>query len=135
MIKEKFDKLTPEHKKILLDIQKSVPLEWVKAVTERVSIAPVSEEIMKRALVDPEVSEETKKEFRMVIDSGFFEKKVDVEVELVAELIDAYVGKEIIKQVLKGKLPKMKKRTTLEVALKRFNKLNEQYEQTKNNTK
>jgi hypothetical protein len=135
MIKEKFDKLTPEHKKILLDIQKSVPLEWVKAVTERVSIAPVSEEIMKRALVDPEVSEETKSEFKRVIDSGFFEKKIDVEVELVAELIDAYVGKEIIKQVLKGKLPKMKKRTTLEVALKRFNKLLEQYEQTKNNTK
>jgi len=135
MIKEKFDKLTPEHKKILLDIQKSVPLEWVKAVTERVSIAPVSEEIMKRALVDPEVSEETKSEFKRVIDSGFFEKKIDVEVELVAELIDAYVGKEIIKQVIKGKLPKMKKRTTLEVALKRFNKLLKQYEQTKNNTK
>lgn len=135
MIKEKFDKLTPEHKKILLDIQKSVPLEWVKAVTERVSIAPVSEEIMKRALVDPDVDEETKSEFRKVIDSGFFEKKIDVEVKLVAELIDAYVGKEIIKQVLKGKLPKMKKRTTLEVALKRFNKLLKQYEQTKNNTK
>jgi hypothetical protein len=128
MIKEHFDKLSPEHKQVLLDIQKSVPIEWTRSVSKREKIAPVSKEIMERAILDPEVSDETKKEFQMVLDSGYFDQEIDVEVENVANLIDSYIEKEILKAVLSKKLPKMKKKRSFEASLKRFNKLLEQYE-------
>lgn len=107
---KKFEELPEEYQQVLINIQKSIPKEWVERVTVREDIAPVSKEIMERALQDPEVDEETKKEFQLVIDSGFFDKKIDVEQQEVSELIDAYVEKEVLKAVMSKKLPKMKKK-------------------------
>lgn len=131
-IKQKFEKLSPEHQQVLIDIQKSVPLEWTNKVTKQVPIAPVSEEIMKRAIQDPDVSDEDKKTYQAIIDSGFFNKKIDEEQLDIAELINAYVEKEILKAVAQGRLPKIKRKRSFEAAYRRFNKLKEQYE-TKTN--
>jgi len=128
MIKQSFEQLSPEHKQVLLDIQKTIPLEWLQKVTKKVDIAPVSKEIMERALLDPEVDEETKKEFKLVLDSGYFNQQIDEEQDEVTQLINAFVEKEIIKAVAVGKLPKMKKKRSFEAALKRFNTLKSQYE-------
>lgn len=133
MIKETFEKLTPEQKQVIIDIQKSIPTEWLKAVTRREKIAPTSKLIMEKALLDPDVSEELKKEFKAVLGSGYFEKEIDVEVPEVAQLIDAYVEKEMIKAVIAKKLPKPKKRKSFETIYKRFNLLLSEYEKYKNN--
>lgn len=124
----KFDKLNPEHKQILLNIQKSVPSEWLAKVTKREHIAPTVKEVMEKALIDPDVSEETKAECRMVLNSALMKQEVDTEQSDIAELIDAYIEKEIIKAVILKKLPPLKKRKNFEVANKRFNKLKEKYE-------
>lgn len=134
-IKQKFDQLSPEHKQVLIDIQKSVPKEWTDAVVKRVDIAPISKEIMERAVKDPDVSDEDKKQYQAVLDSGFFNKKIDEEQFEVAQLIDAYIEKEMLKAVIAGKLPKMKRKRSFEASFKRFNKLKEQYESKKNKEK
>lgn len=124
----KLETLNPEHKQILLNIQKSVPIEWLSKVTKREHIAPTIKEVMEKALIDPEVSEETKEECRMVLNSALMNQQVDSEVESVAELINAYVEKEIIKAVMLKKLPQFKKKKSFEAAIKRFNKLKEKYD-------
>lgn len=127
----KLETLNPEHKQILLNIQKSVPSEWLSKVTKREHIAPTVLEVMQKAISDPDVSEETKEECRMVLNSALMKQQVDSEVSEVAELIDAYIEKEIIKAVILKKLPPMKKRKSFEAANKRFNKLKEKYDQSK----
>lgn len=124
----KLDTLNPEHKQILLNIQKSVPSEWLSKVTKREHIAPTVKEVMEKAIDDPDVSEETKEECRMVLNSALMQQQVDSEVSEVAELIDAYIEKEIIKAVILKKLPPLKKKKSFEVANKRFNKLKEKYD-------
>lgn len=130
-MKHKFDKLNPEHQQVLIDIQKSIPMEWTKAVTKRVPIAPVSKEIMERAVKDPDVSEEDKKQYQAVLDSGFFDKVIDEEQQDMAALIDAYVEKEILKAVAIGRLPKLKKKRSFDMAFRRFNKLKALYDNKK----
>ena len=124
----KLETLNPEHKQILLNIQKSVPTEWLSKVTKREHIAPTVKEVMEKAINDPDVSEETKEECRMVLNSALMQQQVDSEVSEVAELIDAYIEKEIIKAVILKKLPPLKKKKSFEVANKRFNKLKEKYD-------
>lgn len=131
-IKQKFEKLSPEHQQVLIDIQKSVPTEWTSKVTKQVPIAPVSEEIMKRAIQDPDVSDEDKKTYQAIIDSGFFNKKIDEEQLDIAQLINAYVEKEVLKAVVQGRLPKIKRKLSFEAAVKRFTKLKQQYDSKKN---
>ena len=128
---KKFDELKPEHKEVLLNIQKSVPVEWTLKVTKRVPIAPVTKEIMERAVKDPDVSDEDKKQYQAVLDSGFFDKEIDEEQTDVAQLIDAYVEKEILKAVAIGKLPKLKRKRSFDMAVKRFNKLKTLYDNKK----
>jgi len=127
--------LTEEQLKIIRDIQSSIPQEWLERVTKRESIAPVTKEIMERALKDPEVDEETKIEFQLVIDSGFFDNEVDVEQSIVSELIDSYVEKEMLKAVIAKKLPKPKVKRSFEEVYKRFNKAKELYDKEYNNNK
>jgi hypothetical protein len=128
---KKFEQLSEAHRQTLIDIQKSIPTEWTQSVTVRESIAPASEEIMRLALDDPEVDEETKQQFRFVIDSGFFDQKIDVEQEIVAELIDAYVDKEVAKAIIAKKLPKTKKKVSFEAIYKRYTNALQTYERSK----
>lgn len=120
--------MNPEHKQVLIDIQRSVPTEWLSRVSIREDIAPATKEIMERALLDDEVDEETKNEFRLVLKSGFLNMKVDNQQDDVAELIDAYTEKEMLKAIAQGKLPKPKKKRSFDEAYKRFINLKEKYE-------
>jgi hypothetical protein len=128
----KLEKLNPEHKKVLMDIQKSVPTEWLSRVSVKESIAPATREIMERALLDDEVPQETKDEFKLVLQSGFFELQVESQQDDVAALIDAYTEKEMLKAISQGKLPKPKKKRSFDAAYKRFIKLKEQYDEKYN---
>ena len=86
---------------------------------------------MERAVKDPDVSDEDKKQYQAVLDSGFFDKEIDEEQTDVAQLIDAYVEKEILKAVAIGKLPKLKRKRSFDMAVKRFNKLKTLYDNKK----
>ena len=132
MIKDKLN-IAPEHREVLKKIQESIPPEWTARVTKRELIAPATKEILTRALDDSEVSEDFKSEARLILDSGMLDKEVDIEQHEISDLIDAYTEKEILKAVALGKLPKLKKRRSLEVAIKRFNKLKENYDRFTNN--
>lgn len=121
-----------EHKLFLKQIQDSIPKEWVEKVTKREDIAPATKEILERAILDPEVDEQFKKEARLILDSGYLNKQVDVEQQDVAELIEAYTEVEILKAVALKRLPPLKRKRSLEKAIKIFNKLKQQYETRSN---
>lgn len=128
----KLEKLTTEQRQVLSDIQKSVPKEWTDKVTKREDIAPATKEILERALLDPDVDEQFKYEAKLVLDSGVLNKQIDVEQQEYTELIDSYIELEIIKAVILKRLPPLKKKKNYEVALKRFNKLKQKYENGSN---
>lgn len=126
------ERISVEHKQVLLNIQRSIPIEWLSKVTIREDIAPATKEIMERALLDDEVDEETKKEFNLVLKSGFLNLKVDSQQDDIAQLIDAYTEKEMLKAIAQGKLPKLKKKRSFDEAYKRFTKLKQQYDEKYN---
>lgn len=127
----KLEKLSVGQKKILRGIQESIPKEWTDTVTRRENIAPTTKIILEKALEDDEVDEDFKRKARLMLDSGMFNQQIDVENKLVAELIDAYVEKEIIKNVIAKKLPPLKKKISFDVAYTRYKQLKNQYEQHK----
>lgn len=128
----KIETLTNEQRIVLKNIQDSIPKEWTDKVTRREDIAPATKEILERAIEDPEVEEQFKKEARLILQSGYLNQQIDVEQQDVAELISAYTELEIIKAVVLKRLPPLKNKRNYEVALKRFNKLKQKYETRSN---
>lgn len=130
----KLPKLTEEQTKVLNDIQASIPKEWTDNIIKVEKVAPVTKEILERAIKDPEVSEEDKKEYQIVLDSGYLDMKMENQQTEVLELIDAYVEKEILKAVAAKKLPKPKRKHNFKEAYKVYQNKLEQYEQKKRTT-
>ena len=124
----KLENLTEQQKKVLKDIQNSIPSEWINKSTHRVLLAPATKEILERALLDDEVEQSFKDEAKIILDSGVLDKEIDEEVEEVTALIDAYVEKEILKAVIAKKLPPLKKKRSFEHAFRKFNQLKANYE-------
>jgi hypothetical protein len=97
--------ISKEHLAVLQRIQSSIPKEWLDTVTTRAPLAPTIIEIMRRGLEDPDVPEETKRRFRLILDGKFLEKEVELENSDVTDKIDKFVDEEIEKAVLRGELP------------------------------
>lgn len=129
---KKFEQLSPEHQRVLMDIQKSVPVEWTLQVTKREDLAPATKEILAKAIEDPEVSEEFKEKARNILASKILDQKIDTEDSLVADLVDAYIEKEVAKAISLKRLPKLKKAVPFDVAIKRFNEIKNEYEKRSN---
>lgn len=125
----KLPKLTEEQTKVLNDIQKSIPKEWTDNTIKVEKVAPVTKEILERALEDPDVSEKDKEEYRLVLNSGYLDMEIEKEQEDIKELIDAFVEKEILKAVAAKKLPKPKKKRDFKQAYKVYKEKLKNYEQ------
>ena len=102
--------LTLEQKKVIARIQNSIPKMWIENVTHKEQLAPTIKEVIERALLDPEVSEEVKARCLMIKNSGDLDKERDVENPKYAKLIDSYIDREIKKAVKRGELPKKYKK-------------------------
>jgi hypothetical protein len=90
-------------------IQKSVPKEWIDNITHEVKTAPISEEIMRRAMDDPNVDEATRKKMEHIVKSGYFDNMLQMEVDPVTEAkINNYVDEQIAKSIKMGRLPEQK---------------------------
>jgi hypothetical protein len=100
------DKLSPEQLKVLARIQNSIPKEWIDNASTIKPMSPTLVEMIERALVDPEVSEETKAKCLTIKNSGYLEKTISVDNPKFTKLIDDYVMREIKKSVKRGELPK-----------------------------
>jgi hypothetical protein len=116
----KIKPIKAEYMKVLQRIQDSVPPELLAQITKRERIAQPVEEIIEKALVDPEVSDEVKTKFTMIRDSGYLDKEIEVENKEVAMKIDAYVEEEIKKAIARGELPKGKKHRNMGKKLTRI---------------
>lgn len=129
----KLPKLTEEQTQVLNDIQKSIPKEWTDNTIKVEKVAPVTKEIIERALEDPDVPEKDKEEYRLVLNSGYLDMEIEKEQEDIKELIDAFVEKEILKAVAAKKLPKPKKRRDFKQAYKVYKEKLKNYEQKNRN--
>jgi uncharacterized protein YdaU (DUF1376 family) len=109
-----------EYMKVLKRIQDSVPQEWLNQVTKKEIIGEPIKEIIAKAMVDPEVSQETKDRFQMISDSGYLDKEKEVENKEITRQIDEYIDNEIKKAIARGELPKGKKHRNMGKKLTRI---------------
>lgn len=116
----KIKPIKAEYMKVLKRIQDSVPEELLNQVTKKEVIAEPIKEIISKAMVDPEVSQEIKDKFQMISDTGYLDREKDVENVEVTRKIDEYIDNEIKKAIARGELPKGKKHRNMG---KKINKL------------
>jgi hypothetical protein len=116
----KLEKLKPEHIKELQRIQNSIPKSLAEGVMKETQPGKEMLDTLKQALNDPELTPEQRRKTKLIIESGYLEKKVMSEdPEVIAE-IDTYIEKEIEKSVRLGRLPdKKKKNKNIKKKLKR----------------
>jgi len=113
-------KLTRPQLSVIARIQNSMPKEWLNNITHKEKATPVVDEIIDKALADPDVSQETKDNFKLLKDSGYLNREKDVENTKYTKLIDDYVDRELKKAIARGELPKKAKITK---NIKRLTKL------------
>lgn len=98
-----------KHLLVIERITKNVPKQLLDSLLVKKPIAEVSHEIVKRGLEDPDVDAETKEKLQAKIDSGFFDKTVEVTDTEVEKKIAEYYDTEIKKAITLGLLPKKDK--------------------------
>lgn len=105
----KLEQTKPEYSKVLKRIQDSVPKEWLAKLVVKKPVAPTIRMAYERALNDPDVSDELKNKARILLDSGYLDKEVEVVDKRYETYINKFIDKEIEAAVKRGELPKSKK--------------------------
>jgi hypothetical protein len=116
---KKIKKLTPEILKELQRIQNSIPKELTDALVIRVKPAQEVLDVYKKALLDPDVKEETKRKIQLILDSEMLDKEEDRVDPKVEAKINLFIEEEIAKAVKRGVLPKGKKFRNLKDKIKK----------------
>ena len=91
--------------KELKRISAGIPKDLLDKLMIEKDVAPSVVEVVRRALVDPDVSAEKKEQLQHLMDSGYMnikEKVVDPEIE---KQIDEYMNKEIERAIKLGRIP------------------------------
>lgn len=94
------------HVRILQGIQDSIPKELLDGLMKKVLAYPALKEIATRGKDDPNVSEEDRNKFRIMLDSGYLDKEIEVIDPEVEKKINDFVEAEITKAKKLGRLPK-----------------------------
>lgn len=115
----KIKKFTPEVLKELQRIQMSIPKELTDKLIIRVKPAKEILEVYAKALLDPEVKEETKRKIQLILDSGMLDKEEDKADPAIEARINLFIEEEIEKSVKRGVLPKGKKFRNLKDKIKK----------------
>lgn len=89
----------------LRKIQQSVPKVLRQFAVHEVKAYPAVQLVIEKALESPDISEEKKRQLRLIQDTGMFDKMRSVENRNITQQIDDYVTREIRKAVRKGELP------------------------------
>jgi len=111
--------MSPEILKELQRIQNSIPKDLTDKLIVRVKPAQEVLDVYKKALLDPDVKEDTKRKIQLILDSGMLEKEEDMVDKSVEAKINAFIDSEIEKAVKRGVLPKGKKFRNLKDKIKK----------------
>ncbi len=97
-----------KHLRVIRDIQDAIPRELLMRLTKKEMQAPTMKKVFELALTKPdsEVSPRQKRAIKAVLDSGRFDREVEVLDHEVEKEIDAIYEVEIAKAVKLGRLPK-----------------------------
>lgn len=118
----KFKSLTKEQKVVLDRIQDSIPSYLTDSVSKTEKVAPAMREMLEKGLNDTEFSEESRKKFQMILDSGYLDQERTVEQPEIAAEIEAYVELEIAKAILRKELPRHRRgKLSYEKLYKQYN--------------
>lgn len=109
--------------KELRRISMSIPKELLDNLMKEQLVAPTVVEVVEKALVDPNVSEEKKLQLQHLKDSGYLNKKEMVVDQEVEKKIDEYVDKEVERAIKLGRIPDPKKDEDLKEFRKKIKKL------------
>lgn len=106
---KKLETLAPAYSKVLKRIQDSIPKAWLEKLVRKVPQAPTIKKAYLRAIDDPNVSEEIKRKARIILDSGYLDKEIEVVDKKWEAHINKFIDTEIKASVKRGELPKSKK--------------------------
>jgi hypothetical protein len=95
-----------QHIKILQEIQSRIPTDLLDRLIKKEPVAPTINEVMEKALADPEVDEKLKVKLQNIKDSQYLETTRDVIDSEVEKQISDFVEAEIQKAIDTGLLPK-----------------------------
>lgn len=108
--------------KELAEIQMRIPKNLLNNVIKEAPANPTIKMIVEKALEDPNFPEEKKKSLRILKDSGDLDKKVYIQDQKIAKMIDNFVEREIKKKIKAGLLPKRSEIKNLE-HIKKYEKI------------
>lgn len=95
-----------KHIKILQEIQSRIPTDLLDRLVKKEPVAPTVNEVIDKALVDPEVDDKLKSKLQNIKDSQYLETTRDVIDSEVEKQISDFVEAEIQKKIAEGLLPK-----------------------------
>ena len=89
----------------LKKIQESVPRSYYKNLFIKRKISPDVEKAFQLAVKDTSISEEKRRQFQVLLDSGELSREEEVENEIAANKINKWVDKKIAESIKAGRLP------------------------------
>ena len=97
--------MNESQRKILRDINDSVPKQWWDNVIKKVWANPTIREMVDRGLLDPDVSPETKEKLEIVKKSPVYAETIDVVDEKIEKKIDEHLTRKVRQAIKNGSLP------------------------------
>jgi hypothetical protein len=97
----------------LQKIQQSIPACYLKNVLKNKKLSPTVKKVVSEAVKDESISEEKRREYQLLLDSGDLDKVEVVENKSVVKKINAWVDKKIAEAIKEGRLPSKEELTKL----------------------
>tara|TARA_R100000789_G_scaffold98868_1_gene103751 strand:+ start:318 stop:722 length:405 start_codon:yes stop_codon:yes gene_type:complete len=110
-----------KHLKVLEDISKNAPKEWLSKLTKMKKTTPTVERVVNLALKSDDVSPEKKAEIQRLKDRGTFSKKAEEVVPKYEKKLDTYYDEEVKRAIKEGRLPHPKEDAFLKKLRKKHN--------------
>ena len=86
-------------------IQATIPACYLKNVLKNRKLSPTVKKVVSEAVKDESISEEKRKEYQLLLDSGELDREEVVENKSVVKKINAWVDKKIADAIEDGRLP------------------------------
>ncbi len=101
--------INEQAKKVLKEINESVPKAWWDMLIKKVWANPVIRELVDRGLADPEVTGETRNKLIILKQSSEYSEETEIIDEEIEKKIDELLTRKVRQATKSGRLPPLKK--------------------------
>lgn len=101
--------ISEQAKKVLKEINDSIPKEWLNQLTSKVWANPVIRKVVDKGLADPEVTGELRTKLETIKMSDVYKEEVEVINEDIERKIDEHLTRKVRQATKEGRLPPLRK--------------------------